>query len=98
MNRQQVLSLTGFTGSLAIGIGIALGLHHHLAWIFAAWMIAAGIALTVPVYVPLLRERRSLRRRRAVMLNMMRELDDMAADGLLDCHNPSHGHHRSAER
>ena len=61
MNRQQVLSLTGFAGSIAAGIGIALGLHHHLAWIFASWVITAGVALAVPAYVPLVGERRSLR-------------------------------------
>ena len=64
MNRQQVLSLTGFAGSLAAGLGIALGLHHHLAWIFASWVIAAGVALAVPAYVPLVGEMRSLRQQR----------------------------------
>ena len=64
MNRQQVLSLTGFAGSIAAGLGIALGLHHHLAWIFASWVIAAGVALAVPAYVPLVGEMRSLRQQR----------------------------------
>jgi ABC-type uncharacterized transport system permease subunit len=79
------------TGGLCLGEAIRSATHHGHAWPWLAAIAAlmwagTAAALWLPyltVRRRLLAERRDLLAKRALLLDMMRNLDDMAASGLL---------------